>query len=301
MNSLVEDTQKVLNEKLPKGLIVPEHTASAHFYRYTPEQELYPSVTTVTGILDKPYLPQWAARVALEQQDANAHNNLREEAAEIGIQGHKVVENYVNMWIANKARPHNITDFIPEGSDARLWPIAKSAELFFTELEAIPIASELLVASPTIKTAGTLDLLLAIPRVKRTGNGNEHCKKMGHYWCLYPNPKRKYDEWCPTCNESRTWHLVLGDLKTSNSIANKPDYQMQTATYRYLFFELTGLKCDDILIIRLDKEKTKYELISVDSPLVPFRAFKHLREVYTWHGNFLQYQTTLGTVPTITL
>jgi len=42
---------------------------------------------------------------------------------------------------------------------------------------------------------------------------------------------------------------------------------MQVSAYWWAFFEMTGLRPKHIYIVRLDKDKAKYEVLKVKEPL----------------------------------
>jgi len=244
------------------GIVFGEHTEEEHWYRYAPLDELYASVTTKTGIIDNPKLKRWAANLAVDYLDRNwdtvsrcegkaradhykaatlNHEDTLKDAGDIGTQGHAVIERYLKRWIETGERPADIRDFI-EGTDARLWAIARSAEQFCVDFDVTPIVSEIKVANPRHKYAGTLDSLMI---VRKEGKP---------YFCIV-------------------------DFKTSNSI-DKYEYAMQVAAYRAALVALTGLKPDLLLILQLDKEKMAYHVARVVDHAAAFRAFRHTAAVF---------------------
>ena len=298
IEKLTADIRQVIGIKCPNGLVVSEHTDTEHFYRHTGIDELYPSVTTKKSIIDEggSRLKRWAANLAVEYIDRNwnkitpankaehykaavlAHEDMFEDAGLIGTAGHKVVEKYLKEWIETGVKPVDIRRFI-EGEDARLWAITRSAELFFNDFEVIPIASELKVASIKYKFAGTLDCLFLIPKIIR--EGKERTLICNHQWMGYSSKKKIDCEQCFKCDAKRKWLLVLVDLKTSNSI-EKTSYAMQTADYWQGIYEMTGLKPKEIIIVRLDKEKMKYEVMRVINRVKAFRTSRHVDKIYDY-------------------
>lgn len=258
----VSRIRTTIAERIPENLIVPQHDEYGHKYRHTPTNQVFSSVTTKTSILDNERLKRWAARVGVEYIDRNwdvinacsrlereahfkaatlAHEDELKDAGDIGTQGHGVVERYLNRWIETGERPDDIRRFIL-GQDARLWAIARSAEKFCIDFDVIPIVSELRVCSLKHKFAGTLDSLMLV---------------------------RKGDKYI----------FAIVDWKTSNSV-DKPEYAMQVAAYWQAFYEMTGLRPSELIIVQLDKDKMKYNCVRVVDRPKSFRAFKQVSNVY---------------------
>lgn len=267
MSSLtVQQIKQTLREKIPEGIVVPRHTERGHFYEFTPTKEIFASVTTKSGILDMPHLKMWSARLAVEYyidhvdfaEDLEllkkaailAHHDKFTKAGQLGSLGHGVIDNYLQAWLKTGIRPESIIPFNTH-TDPRVEAIILSAEQFMSDFRAIPIASEMYLASAKHKYAGTLDSLMMVK----------------------PPGKRKHE-------------FVIGDWKSGNQIQTshiiKPEYAMQTAAYLYALKEMTGLKPDRIYIIRLDKMKVKYEVCEVKNVRGAFKAFVNLSKVYDW-------------------
>lgn len=289
-----------LKNSLPAHLITPEHDHLGHHYRYQPTNMVYDSVTTKSGILDNPRLKRWAANLAVQYIDRNwniiaelkdrddhyraavlAHEDELHDAGDIGTQGHNAVDRYLQRWIDTSIRPPDIRKFIL-GEDARLWAITRSAEMFIKDFGVIPIASEVLVASPRHEFAGTLDCLAILLKEKSPGTiamfGEHECleKSWGNYGAKY---------WqCGECGRVVEPIFALVDWKTSNSI-DKPEYAMQVSAYWQALAEITGLRPRELVIVRLDKDKAKYEVMRIQDRPSAFRAFKHVTKVYDWMNN----------------
>lgn len=291
-----EEYRAVFKEKIPEGMIVPAHTDREHFYVYTPTGVKSASVTTKAGILDSPHLKAWSARIAVDHIDKNwdilmlpttdrkgvfdsavlQHKDIFEEAGDIGTKGHKVVEEYLLKWIETGVKPDDITSFIEAGSDGRIYAIARSAELFIRDFDAVPVVSELLVFSPKYIVGGTLDGLMILSRVLKKGIGE--CAEHG-WW----NSKKRAPnvQECMKCGGIRERIFALTDWKTSNAI-DKPEYAMQVSAYWQCVYELTGLKPSEILIVRFDKWQAKYEVLRVVDRASAFKAFTHVAKVFDW-------------------
>ena len=299
----------ILREKIPANLVVAEHTETGHFYRHTPSNQLFASVTTKSGILDAPHLKKWAAKLAVEHliqkiqllpvenrtlpnmvsYQAEAilvHQDQFEEAGDVGTRGHKVVEDYLLQWMKTGVRPLDIRKFITE-NDPRLYAISRSAEMFCKDFHVIPIVSEMFVCSPRYKFAGTLDSLMMVLNVKEKGDdscarqlnieggqGREH--ELWQASTSNPNKVR-----CVHCGLSGEYEFAIVDWKTSNSI-DKVEYAMQVSAYWQALFEMTGLRPKRMYIVRLDKSQAKYEVRTIVNRSASFKAFVNTAKVYDW-------------------
>ena len=179
-----ERVQKAIKEFV-YGVWTPEHTENEHYYRHNPTGTLVASVTSKL-ILEKVHLRNWAVRVGIEwlEQDDRwnkylehkqykkneylqgailAHTDIRDDAGSVGSAVHQAAEDFINEWIATGVKPEDILKFIPEHSrdDGRVVAGARSVKRLFDDRpKVIPVASELLVGSLRLGTAGTLDLLV---------------------------------------------------------------------------------------------------------------------------------------------
>lgn len=300
----------ILAEKIPVNTVVPEHTETAHYYRHVPSGRKFASVTTKGGILDAPHLKKWAAGLAadfvLERVDeiveadeagntevrdnirkaaVNAHQNIFEDAGDIGTVGHGFVDEYLQEWMNTGVKPKDIVSFVKH-EDPRAYAIARSAELFMDEWRVQPIASELLVASVKYGFAGTLDSLMMVTRV--TKKGSDACteqttldgsKPEHDYWSISTSNPGKLK--CMTCGQLAEEEFALVDWKTSNSI-DKVEYAMQTSAYWTALREMTGLTPKHIYIVRLDKKQARYEIRRVVARPAAFRAFVYCTKIYDW-------------------
>lgn len=291
------EIRSVIAEKVPPGRVVPEHTETAHFYRDSVSGNKYASVTTKSGILEAEHLKKWAARMAVEfilekvsgtehvrvqelvemrDQAIFAHQDKFEDAGGVGTQGHAIVENYINHWLATGSKPESILPFIEahpsKGNDTRLHAIARSAEKFFNDYYVEPIASELLVASNKYGFAGTLDALGMMGFIKKLND-----KDCVHTFLLASRSRQKYE--CVQCGTVMVKEFCLLDWKCTNSI-DKIDYAMQTSAYYQALKEMTGLKPQRIFVIRLSKEKAQYEVRELVNRPLAFRCFRNLANVY---------------------
>jgi len=297
----IEKIQEVIAEKIPKGLIVPAHDEFGHHYRHTPTHMVFDSVTTqMSGVIDNPHLKAWAARLAVEhmanvltfntemlkdgiamtklQEEAiMQHRDTFEDAGGIGTVGHGAVEEYSLEWIKTGIQPQEIQKFIT-GKDSREWAILRSAIEFFNDYYFLPVASELLICNLKDKYAGTLDCLgfIIIPEKKCSTENGRHA----FIWDLSSKDWRKKE--CATCGLKATYQFALIDYKTSNAIQHKPTYCAQVSAYDKGFSQMTGLKTDLLVIVRLDKKQAKYEVLKVSDRADCYRAFKDMKKLSMW-------------------
>ena len=296
----VAEIQAIIKDKIPEGLVVPAHDDAGHHYKYTPTGQVFDSVTTqMAGVVDNPHLKVWSAKLAVEHfssqvildqtilldserveqlQEASVmvHRDTFENAGQIGTVGHSAVEKYILRWIATNIQPKAIEEFI-SGEDSREWAILRSAEQFTTDYYFIPVASELLVCSVKDGHAGTLDCLgfIIIPQKKCTTVGGYH-----NFWHASTTDWRK--QICHRCKYKATYQLALVDWKSSNQIAKKPTYCAQVSAYGQGLKQLTGIKTDVQIIVRLDKKQAKYEVLKVSNPAECYKAFKQMQKLSKW-------------------
>lgn len=301
------EIKAIIAEKIPQGIVMAEHTETAHYYRHMPSDQKFASVTTKGGILDAPHLKKWAAGLAAEhvlevvcangvpQTDEERellrkaatmrHQTIFEDAGDIGTVGHGFVDEFLQDWMKTGIKPNGIVQYVNH-SDSRAYAIARSAELFMEEWEVEPIASELLVASVKYKFAGTLDSLMMVTRVTQKGSGDcenqttiDGSKAAHDYWSISTsNPGRMK---CVNCGRKIEKEFALVDWKTSNSI-DKVEYAMQTSAYWQALKEMAGLMPKKIYIVRLDKKQSKYEIRLVTNRAAAFRAYTYVTKIYDW-------------------
>lgn len=286
----------IINAKLPKGSISPEHTPDMHRYRVhiLPNSPLFDSVTTKTSILGKGYLKQWAVNLAVSHVRTNLtklldpdtregvlydasqqSEEVLEDAGGVGNKAHKIIESYIEEWISSGARPITITPFIPkQETDVRVVFAVRSVEKFFNEHYIIPIHSEMLVASPSMQVAGTMDFLCFIGTVIQRGNIN-----CGHKF-RQAYETTPYIQECIHCTEKVSYELGIIDWKTSNQISGHDDYALQISCYNGCIKEIIGLDISKLWVIRLDKKSIKYEKGIVESPLECLETYKNISKVY---------------------
>ena len=75
---------------IKEDILEQVNTDNGRFYK-TPEGKLYPSVTTVTGLMSLDSIKKWRQRVG-----EDAANAVTSKAARRGTRIHKLLENYIN-------------------------------------------------------------------------------------------------------------------------------------------------------------------------------------------------------------
>lgn len=295
MNTQAE--RDIISSKIPEGSIVAEHTDNSHHYRVNlfAGSPLLDSVTTKTGILNKGYLKDWGIKLAIDYIRDNINDVINEEtresvlydakqqsqgvledAGDIGTKVHNIIETYIDLWIEGK-QPDNILSLIQsiESTDVRIIAGVKAAGQFFDDHDIFPICSELLVASAKLGTAGTMDFLCYIGKEKV--KGNKDCEHE-----MWQRGSKKTHFGCTKCDRVVDYVLTIVDWKTSNSIAGKTEYALQTAAYKQAVVELTGLKPEQAWVIRLDKKTGKYEKGVVSDLNKAIKAYKLVAGLYEY-------------------
>lgn len=274
-----------LASAFPEGSIVGEHTATEHWYRNTHNGKIAASVTTKHSVRSKPYLRQWAVNEAInhisknigrvfigESEDVfneakHAHENTRDQAATYGTTAHGAYEDYLNDWINTGTHKESAKDYLKEGAAIEEIAACRSFDKFIAENEIVPIAAELKVwyDKAGVTFAGTVDSVIVIRDTYKDRNGDETCD---HNYAPQENKL-----WCIKCNREVVERLVLGDWKTSRSIAGKDEYAEQTSAYAKAIENATKWKFRDVLVIRFDKSKACYEIMKVNDRKTAFKNF----------------------------
>lgn len=167
------------------GKIEAAHDEKGHHYRFVESGNIVDSVTT-KNCIEKPHLGPWMVRMAIEWLEKDnrfmrlsdeaerdtiikgatlAYRDIRDDAGNIGSIAHKIIEQWIDEWIATGVRPGPIVNLIPEGTDYRVYGSCRSAEAVFDKYKAVPIVSEILVGIDGVG-AGTLDLLVLLENGK---------------------------------------------------------------------------------------------------------------------------------------
>jgi hypothetical protein len=236
-----------------------------HEYRRGSDGKLFAGVSSISGILNKPYLLQWAANLSafhfrdavkagrtdleeITEEARKVHNVKKTEAGQTGTDMHAIIEKHCKARI--EGREPDVGEL-----DEITYYAYKQFLSWETMNDVVWKASELLVGNMELEYAGRLDLTGLV-------NGRK----------------------------------TLIDIKTSNSISH--EYYIQTAGYLDAL-RWMGSQVTDRLIIRLPKtltrkvydrklktyreEKNEIEIHPVPTDTeFDIETFRHMRQVYKW-------------------
>lgn len=213
--------------KIHEHLYVPTDfdTVNHNYYADPEGKQRYSGITTVLGVLAKPALIPWAARMACEYVEENlermhnepltvlaeakvAHTKKKEAAGAHGTDAHALVEEYINFALLSDGKPYNPAVLMGDKATP-IQPFVKWAEENVDKF----LFSERRMANRDIFVAGTADFA--------------YLGKDG----------RRY----------------MADFKTSSGIYGV-DYWCQVAAYRYMAEEEGDAPYDGLAIIRLGKK-----------------------------------------------
>lgn len=290
-----------LADSFPPGLIVSDHSADSHYYRNVTTGKRTASVTTKLGFVSKPYLQTWYAKRAVEfirenlsrvfagemsllDDAVGAATRSRDTSAEIGTNAHDAFDLYLTEWIRSGIRPvHSSRQYLSDTARADEICACRSFDAFLDANEIIPIASEIKVWYEKGHDcfAGTVDALFILLTVRkgRTGQsatliGDSH---LVHDY-IYQEASKVF--WCVICSRECDAKLILGDHKTSNSIKDKSDYAQQGNAYAKAIEVATGLKIDDVWVMRYDKNKAEYDIARVPDRKQAWHEFIGISRAY---------------------
>lgn len=238
---------------------------------YEVEGQMYPSVTTVLSVINKPALVPWAAkmeRIAALEAAADLYEDVHgtprmsraafisslesrigkekagkkemEKAGEIGTQIHSLAEWNLRKTMGQVVGPE------PHVTQQALWAFMVLEEKI-KELELEPVRIEQVLFSQTYGIAGTMDLLANVK-----------------------------------------WHgsrkLALIDFKSGKAVYSEA--YLQVSAYAQCLQEM-GFEHPDIgIIIRLPKidSDPEAEVVEVPDMDYQFQIFLHTLELYKWHA-----------------
>lgn len=231
----------IITQELYNGTITLDfHINPYHKYVIRETDERVPSVTKITGIINKPALIYWAVNLTktyliekLENGEpvttedvieaSKQHQQKKQEAADKGTLVHEWAESYINYKLGNNKKPA-----IPKDEQ-----VANGAMAFMQWIAGNKIEfheSEILLYSKKNGYAGMADCIATI-------NGKK----------------------------------ALIDFKTSKGIYNEMRYQV--AGYRLAYEEQTGEKLDTAYIIKFDKETADVTTMELDNYNKDKKAF----------------------------
>ena len=210
-----------------------EFNENSHRYKIKDSKpaQYIPSVTTITGLLNKPYLVEWAAREAAtaaayavaERDQLNdqaitacidagrkAPRDLRDHGASVGTMVHRRIKSALTDWINSDLSDESIE------ADLAMNAFHEWYSTHVLDVDAEPMLVERIVVHPSGLYCGTFDLLIK--------------------------------------NANNTMTLV--DFKTSNQsesnpLAIYPEYFFQVAAYRKAILDSPEFIIDNIVDAQL--------------------------------------------------
>jgi len=218
------------------------------FYAIPGQRELFPSVTTVLKIINKPAITQWQQKVMLESVENSLKNKpkhalsaseelkwrkdilqtakhvpdkLRNEAADLGTRAHAFIDENL---LRDKMR-----DDVPE----ELRHIVQGFEAWRKNAGLCFVQRDTQVWSTEYKYAGALDALAI---------------------------------------RTSTRGLVILDWKTSSLFSHQ--YAYQIAAYAKALEEMSKKSVEEAWVVRFDKYKPSFEIKKVENLDESFEAFR---------------------------
>lgn len=294
----IKELRKKLLETFQEGLVVADHTETEHWYRNTKTDVRAASVTTKQNTVDKPYLKQWAVNRAVDHIEQNiqsildgnvsyvfdaarsAHKNDLREAGGWGTKIHEAIDGFCQRWIDTGNKTGTSQDYLAQGASGQEVAGCRSFDKFKAEVEFWPVASELKVWYQKGKDAyaGTIDAILLVHSVYK--------EKEGDFYCIHDYAEQRPNIlWCPRCGRTVKRMLVLGDWKSANTVSGKDEYAEQTVAYATAIEAGTGLKFDDIWIVRFSKEKAEYEIVRVSDRKRAWKRFLMTSRLFDARAN----------------
>lgn len=243
------------------GQVALKYDPIAHLYRANGVP--VPSVTKITGVIDKPALMYWAVNQTVEflegvwnpgqaytedqiktlLDDAKgARYRTQQRALSIGSQAHDWIERHIKAQIFDLPMPE-----MPEDQ-----AVVHAIKAFIDwEKEASPkyLYSERKLLSKKYMYSGTVDILMEI--------GDRY---------------------------------IVADLKTSKDIYE--EYFLQCAAYAQAVEEEDGIEVSELMIIRVPKEDSEYTggsgvQIAIESDVQKlFNVFKACLILWRWKNNW---------------
>ncbi len=272
--------------------IVADHTSFGHRYKREDTGRQAWSVTTRLGFVNKGHLARWYAKKAVEHirehmprllegdlsvldEAIGAGEKSRDDSAGIGTTAHGAIDRCLSRWIQEQScLPVPAASFLSADSRGEEVAACRSFDLFLSEIEIIPVASETTVWFEQGRDcfAGTVDAVAIWnrPYKERTGSGKCGSGSFAkHDYARQPSGLL----WCGQCGREVSQRLVLGDHKTSNTIDGKDDYAQQDVAYAKAITKASGIKIDEHWVIRYSKQKAEYQICYVPDPAQAWREF----------------------------
>lgn len=283
--------REILHKTFPEGLVLPDHDDTGHWYKNAKTNGRAASVTTKQNVVAKPYLRQWSANRAVEYirehmaelvggsmdilDDAKrAHTVELESAGSIGTTAHTAIDKFCQRWIDTGHSEGSSADYLEASARGEEVAACRSFDKFRAEVEFVPVASELKVwyEKGNDCYAGTVDSVLLVQRTYKGREGDKACAH-DYVW-------QTHTLWCTKCSREVTQELIIGDHKTSNQISNKDEYAEQVEAYAHAIEVGTGLKFNDLWIMRYEKSKADYEIMRIANRAKAWKRFLATSRLY---------------------
>jgi genome maintenance exonuclease 1 len=147
-----------------------EHTATGKRFYVTPEGKKYPSITTILGAKEKPYLTKWRSMLGDKKADRET-----ERCADRGTAVHSMCEKY----LYNDENP-------TKGHDAKHIKCFNQLKFRLNNINNIR-AQEVALYSDYLKVAGRLDVVAEYDKVPsiidfKTSNNNKDVNMIDDYF-----------------------------------------------------------------------------------------------------------------------
>lgn len=285
----IGNLRETLRDSFPG--VVPCHTATEHWYKREDTGRVAASVTTKQGIINKPYLKPWYIKQTVDYIRENVER-LREGDLEVleeakgaagkrvnqasvwGTTAHDAIDRYVTTWISDKAPEESCVSFLQPRDEAmgtndpEEIAACRSFDLFISEVEIVPIASELKCWYEKGKDcfAGTIDCVGIVRTPYKDRVGDKAC---AHDYEAQVGGTL----WCVSCNREVTQALCLLDWKSSRQISGKSEYAQQTVAYAKSIEVAAKIRFDMVWVVRFDKYSAKYEILKVADPKAVWKEF----------------------------
>ncbi len=247
------------------GAIRTIKRGGSRFYISPETAEKVPGVTSIVGMLPKPFLVHWAARMAaetaVENLDAVASIAARDEAGAVDYLRH-AHSRYTKLRARVGSDAHDLFERMIRGEAiGRVHPDLEPYRAGFAEfLDAVRpelVRAEDVAWSDAHRYAGSFDAIL---RVRLGDDG-----KPDH--------------------ESGEWHTLIVDWKTSK--ATYPDVALQMAAYahadRIIAPDGTSEpmpEFDGAAVLHITPDGWVFKPVRIDREI--FDIFLSLRQVFTW-------------------
>jgi len=244
------------------GKIVPAHDQYGHHYRFVESGILVDSVTTILGrLVSKPHLLSWSIKKGIEWLEKNdrwtrlSDHQYREEYM-VGAQ--TAYTEFRDDAGSVGTTAHNACEaYINKWMETGERP--SDIKAFFesgSDSRAIAAARAFEALVHKKQTMEPIASEILVGDSKLSAGTLD-------FLCLVDGK------------------LELWDFKTSNQV-DHVSYPIQTATYKYFFQKMTGLKIHAVRIIHLSKDSDRFTVYNVPKTFEAFKVFKHYCAIDSW-------------------